>query len=1323
MKRSLFRLVLALAMVAMAGTFAYAQSKASVSGVVVDSSGGVLPGVTVVVKNTATGASSQAVTNGSGLFSVPSLDAGTYQITITLQGFSTVVVNDVQLIVGANQDITKTVMQVGNMSTVVNVKSTAELINTQSSQVQTRISATEINEVPLVTRNLLNFVTLLPGVDTASTQRASTVNGLPQSTLNITIDGVNIQDNTLKTSDGFFALIRPQLDQVEEVTVTGAVPGANSAGSGAVQIAFVTRAGSNKVNGSAYYYLRHPNLNSNYYFNIVNGLPRNAVVVNQYGARLGGPIVIPGMIDGHGKAFFFINYEEMNQPTNATRTREVVNPAMINGTFTYNRGTTTAPVYQSVNLMNLITPSSTAALVTAGTITQTQANLILGANRFDPTNVSVLNQIDAATRTTGTLVQNSDPNTFDYIYQTSSVRFEHIPTTRLDFNLSPNHRLNGTYNFQKVNSQPDLLNGAESAFPGLPGAGNQYSYRNSGSLSLRSTLSANLVNQLDYGIQSSPVHFFTNITAADYTNQGGFAITLPGVWTNPFATRGPQYRNAPNWDIHDSLNWLKGKHSFSMGVTYDHFRIDNANYNTVPGINETGLETADPANNFFTAANFPGATTGQLSAAAGVYGMLTGRVNSISGTYRLDDNGNYVYDGPVVLRGTLSDIGSFVQDSWRMSPTVTLNAGLRWDVQLPFRPASSIMSTTTLADACGMSGILSASSNAQGLPCNLFQPGLLPSGTIVSPTYIQYTAGTKGYKTEWKNFAPNVGIAWRPNIKSGLLRGILGDPEQATIRGGFGVAYNRNGMNDFTGVYGSNPGSTTSGTRSTANGNLGDNNGVLLLSSLNPATVAPTVVGGQVVPATGMWPIAANTANSLNIFDPNIHVSHSTSYSLGLQRAFGRDMAAEVMYVGTRNYQGWTIENWNEVNFRENGFTTEFKNAMANLQANINSGVASRSKSFAYFGPGTGTVPLPTYLAYLTGSTATTDPTKYTASLFTNTTFVGRLNVFQPSVSGAAGDLASAARQSLGIAAGFAPNFWRMNPNVGNVNVTTGALDSQYDSVQATLRRRLSKGLSVSANFTYAFDRKVSDGSGNGNQGLTTLHDPRFLVRDVTGVPKALKLDWTYEIPVGRGRRFGTNMNSIVNYIIGGWSFDGTGRLQSGRQVSLTGVKLVGMTLDEFKSIYKVYKRNDPVTGVPSIYMLPQDVIDNTILAFSTSATSVTGYGSAGAPSGRYFAPESGAGCVAIFPGDCSGYAQVFATGPLFKRFDISFKKTFPFAKRANFQMEVDLLNAFDAINFIPVFTTSTTQSNYHVTSGYTDSSNTFDPGGRLGQLVWRINW
>jgi hypothetical protein len=160
------------------------------------------------------------------------------------------------------------------------------------------------------------------------------------------------------------------------------------------------------------------------------------------------------------------------------------------------------------------------------------------------------------------------------------------------------------------------------------------------------------------------------------------------------------------------------------------------------------------------------------------------------------------------------------------------------------------------------------------------------------------------------------------------------------------------------------------------------------------------------------------------------------------------------------------------------------------------------------------------------------------------------------------------------------------------------------------------------------------------------------------------------------------------------------------------------MSLDELRDNFKI--RIDEATKI--VYTLPQDIIDNTIKAFSTSPTSSTGYGALGPPTGRYLAPANGPDCIQIHRGDCAP-ADVFVNGPIFTRFDLNVKKRFPIGARRSFELGVDILNLFDAINFNAVAQAGSGATINQVNQAYQDPNVTFDPGGRLMQLVFRFNF
>src|SRR5712692_391766 len=325
MRRVLYSIVVVLALAR--PSYGQGGTTSTLSGIVVDTSGAVVPGADVVAKHNGTGVTTSAVTNADGVFSFPALNTGSYSVTVSLQGFKTFIENNVVLTSGTGANV-RAVLQVGGLEEQVTVSSASEIVQTQNSTITTTISTNQITKLPLTSRSAMDFVPFMPGVATSAGTRQSVINGLPRGTINITLDGVNIQDNTLRSTDGFFAIVSPRLDAIEEVTVQTAAQGADAGGQGAVQVKFVTRSGSNAYTGSGYYYYRNDKLNANTWFNNRDGNAKPKLLQNQEGFRLGGPIV-------HNKVFFFVNYEEFHQPFDQPRTRTLLNPQAQGGVFTF----------------------------------------------------------------------------------------------------------------------------------------------------------------------------------------------------------------------------------------------------------------------------------------------------------------------------------------------------------------------------------------------------------------------------------------------------------------------------------------------------------------------------------------------------------------------------------------------------------------------------------------------------------------------------------------------------------------------------------------------------------------------------------------------------------------------------------------------------------------------------------------------------------------------------------------------------------------------------------------------------------------------------
>jgi len=1299
--------------------FAQGGVTSTLTGTVTDTSGAVIPGASVTVKRAETGLTTEAVTNADGQFTVPALNAGTYSVTVSLAGFKTVTLNNVVLNAGVPAGL-KVTMEIGGIAEQVVVQAASEVVNTQSSTVSTTINAKQISSLPLTSRSALDFVVNLPGVNTPGTARNSTVNGLPQGAINITLDGISIQDNYLKTSDGFFARVSPRLDAIEEVTVTSAANGADSGGQGAVNIRFVTKSGTNTFKGNVFHTLRHDALNANTFFNnrdltdpVTHKAPKSELRQYQPGFNAGGPIAIPGLWNGRDKAFFFFNYEENRQPSKRTDNRIILTEAAANGAYTY--GNTT------VNLLQLAAANGQTATL-------------------DP----VISKLFADMRTAsakGSIQSLSDPILQQATFQIDTHNYTPYPLGRVDYNITKNHRLTGSFNYNHINSTPDTTNTRQPFFPGFPNTGSQQSTRYTTSESLRSNVGANLVNELRVGASGGATFFSPELSPSlfggnSFGDQGGYYLNIGNTTTssccstalaNAGNTANFSAREGATRVVEDTLNWLRGSHNMSFGTSWTYGHVWLKNQQMVPEL-RFGIATGDPAAAMFTTANFPNASNTQLTNARALYAVLTGRVASIRGTVRFNpDTNQYQYLGQGLQQGHMTTWGFFAQDNWRVRSDLTINAGLRYELQTPFRAENDSYSTASLADLCGVSG-----TGPDGA-CNLFKPGTL---TGRAPTLVNYTKGTPAFNTDFNNLAPSLGMTWRPSFSNGPMRRLMGEEGDTVFFASYAMSYERLDLSSYTGPLGTNPGTRLDPVRDTTQSgqNALNNDGLGLPVLLRQSTR----LGPGLFPQTQNYPMSPSRTDSIDIFNPNIQTPYSQTWAAGIRRKMSRDIGVEVRYVGSRHLQGWGTYNLNETDIVNNGFLKEFRQAQANLQANI---AAGRGSTFAYTGvPGTG--PLPIYLAYFTGTPISQagDASKYTGSLWSDTNFTNPLAVYNPQpftpagTSGTTGLAGDPQRRANAAAAGLPVNLFLLNPDIANANFESNIGSTKYDSLQLDVTKRMSQGLLLQGGYVF----------GNSYQSvrysLKTPYQRVLQTGDPGSVTHALKFNWVYELPFGNGRRFLGSSHGLIDRLVGGWEFDGIARIQSGRMVDFGNVRLVGMSQKDLQKAYKWYEyaaTGISATAPVNIYLLPQDILENTIRAFSTSATSATGYGTLGAPTGRYIAPANGPGCIETAGntafstvsfsnigtiggfGEC-GVRTLPLTGPIYQRWDISAVKRTRLVGRTMFEFRADLINAFNHPNFTPVgfptIANASNADNYRVTGVQENSS-------RVIQLVTRFSW
>lgn len=1294
-------------------TIIFGQTTSSISGTITDQNQELVAGAAVTIKNEQSGVSYNATTTDNGTFTVPALPTGTYQVTVSANGFKQSVVDAVKLDVGVPATVNVS-LEVGAATEVVNVTSEAEILNTQNANVSSTIVGRQIVEQPQASRDALDLVLFLPGVQTTGRPRTSTINGLPKGALNITIDGVDVQDNLISSNDGFFTYVRPRVDAIQEVTVSTATPGAESSGEGAAQIKFVTQRGTNDYRGGLYWYHRQPSLNANYFFNnqdlapdpVTGKAPRNPIRLNQYGGKFGGPLPFlnfgeggPIFNSGKDRSFFFVNYEEFKLVEQQLRNNRVVlTPDAQTGFFTY--GT------NRVNLFQLAANNGFTSTV-------------------DPTISGLLTEIR------NTLNQGSlstfDANRQIFSYLAPAKQNRSFLALRFDFNLSKNHQLENITNYQKFATvSGDFLNASDPAFPGFPTFSDSLSTRYSNSTALRSTITSNLINEARFAYQGGPVSFGP-LSPSQFANQNGVDLTFgfgltdatyPGART--FGT-GQSRRSTPFYGFTDNLTWIRGNHTLNFGGGYNEIRAISDNDPQVVPIVTLGVVTGDPVTSLFTTANFPGASTTDLANAAALYALLTGRVSGTSRNAYLND-GNFNLLGSTKVRFKEKRFSLYAQDSWRARPNLTVTGGLRWEPAFPVVSLNSNATRTTYEGLFGVSGV-----------GNLFMPGTLTG----QPT--QFTVlrpGEKLYATDYNNFAPSISVAYSPSFENGLLKSVFGGNGETVFRGGYSMAFVREGLSNVSTVSGANPGATLTVNRQASTGTLPF--GSLLRD--------PSTLQAPNFPTTATFPFPGNITDAAFGYDPDLRTGIVHSWTFGIQRALSNSTALEVRYVGTRADDLWRRVNLNEVNVVENNFLREFQAAQANFFANR---AAGRGNTFAYFGPGTGTNPLPTILGYFSGlsGAAANSAANYTSSFFANSSFFNTFSPNNASPLGFAGLLNNnpALFSANRAAAGIPVNFFVANPGkLGGSSFTTNGIDTSYHALQIELRRRLSRGLLVQANYTFSKSLTNAFASSQTvfSQPLTLRESENERLesfRAPQDITHAFKASWIYELPFGNGQSFFGNANRLLNALIGGFEFHGTARVQSGRPFSFGNVQLVGMTREELQKEIKIRKNFDRtiLTTLPrnAVIFLPEDIILNTARAFNTSVTSATGFATTGSvtgpPTGRYIAPANSNGCVQAFTGQC-GFSNLIVDGPMFTRFDLSLVKKIRFTERMNLEMRGEFLNAFNNINFMiggsaavdvaavggfanPAFG--------RVTNAYQDISTTNDPGGRLVQLVLRLNF
>jgi hypothetical protein len=1248
-RTSLFTLIL-LSVIALLATTSSAQiTTTGIRGIVRDPNGAVVPNVTVEVTDNSTGVQQTTVSSSDGNFLFPNLQFGSYKLTAAATGFKTAVITSVVVGSGRTTDVAVD-LEVGTAAETVQVMASADQLNTTTNEVGATIDNKLVQNLPFGGREGLNFAGLIAGNSRSNNQRNSTYNGLPNASLNITVDGMNNNSQRFKSGGtSFFSFAPARIDAIEEVSVSTTGLGADAGGEGAMQIRMTTKRGSDQYHGKVLYQGENEALNANGFFRNMQGLPRSRVRSHNVVGSIGGPLA-HFFKPFKNKLFFFAYYEVQPQPSTQTLTQAVLTPAARQGIFTY---IGTDGVKRTKNLLTEVAGFT-------GTV--------------DPTINGILDKIQASQAGGRLIPINGVPTEFmqNLQWEQSLNTIQHFPTARLDYQINQKIAWHGTWNLRNS----DFTKGTVS-YPGNP-----YDFVGPNGTNIHSsatpyvatntvdwTIRQNIINTATFGVQSNGENFFIGANPHRFEDQGNRIINTPLInpWIPNVAT---DVRNNPVFQFTNNVNWVKGRHTITLGGTWLHTSFYSHTYGTagIPQYN-LGVVAADPANNAIRTALTNINTTGNdVNNALNLYALLTGRITSVSVATQVDEETKkYLQFAETMQRYAFTTFGLYAQDSFRIRPDLTLNFGIRFQFDGDIHSGNDLLSQP-------------GGDNFYGPSTGLFQPGVLNGNQ--NPAFVEVI---HPYSRDYMNPAPNFGFAWNPSgARSGFLGKLLGD-RKTVVRGGYSITFYNEGLNSISNSLSAGRGLTQSGTAT---------NGIEFVpGSLNLRSPAPAI---NVFPATFGFPIfqkAFSAPVGGSYVDPDLVSPYVQNWSFGIQRQLTNDITLEVRYVGNKATHMWHRQNLQEVNIFENGFLAEFIQAKKNLDINIANG---RGNTFINNSlPGQG--PLPIFQAAFGQIAPGQPPALSAAQGFGNATFIQNLN------QGVAGTLAQTLATSptnfcrlVGnkvpscVTAGFTVpgahpiNLFQSNPFLSSMILQTSNGDNNYHGLQVDVKHRLSRGLSLGAN--YVWSKALGDLLNETDQAAGyqwfTIRNAQFNYGpspfDRRHVFNAY---WTYDLPFGKGRRF-LNSSGLLNRVVGGWTVGGRETIGSGNPFLLNGGRNTFNNLSQSGIVFgggltaeQLQQALSSVAGGFSNTALISNVAS--IATINTAART-------SAVNPALFAPAS-------TPGQFSGFVYLRNT-PLYI-FDMSVNKEIPITERVRFTMRLVALNFlnhpfFDIGNAGPTSTT-----------------------------------
>ena len=741
------------------------------AGTVTDPSGAAIAGATVTAKNHDTGVATTTVSTSAGVYRFPELPLGTYDVTATAPGFKSAVLTGVVVQI-QNVSALNITLQVGTQTESVTVNAGAPHVEAESSDVGGVVSSRQVIELPLplggvgALRAVEAFEFLLPGTTGPGT--ANSNNGIFISKIaggqnfanEVLIDGAS---QTRSENGSSFDEEAPSVEAIQEFKITDALPAAEYGRTTGGIENFVTKSGTNTFHGTAYEIFRNEDLDANTWFNNFNGsqcaagnaacAATNARPVdkkNDYGGTLGGPVWIPRVYNGHDKTFFFFSWEQLGYKLGATNPSTVPTDAMRNGDFSspaiFNTGNRIGtnpcdgtPVYQG----EIFDPATTR--IVNGVLCRTQ----FPGNKIDPSRFRAVakNLLPFWPEPTDKTAQFSN-----FLFSSTIPITNTATTIRIDHSFSEKSKFFGSYN-SRENSRTSGGN------PILPDPVDPRTWKQDFTthffrLGWDYFFTPTLLNHLVIGSNRSNSKNYAQAIFAGVNWSQKLGIGNVNSLNFPQITVGEQIDNLGNppqnddnvdngLRFYESVAWEHGKHSMKFGFDYRWQQYSPINGNS-------------PTFNFCRAQT----TSDPTETALGGNGFASFLLGDPCGAGQ-----RIVTSQP---RWTSHYVAGFAQDDFKVTHTLTLNLGIRYDVDVPRREARDQTSNFSLTAIDPQFGI----------------PGALVFGSHCD------ICNTAWADTWRKDVAPRIGFAYSPERLHG----------KTVVRGGFAIFYGPLQYADFGGA-------------------------------------------------------------------------------------------------------------------------------------------------------------------------------------------------------------------------------------------------------------------------------------------------------------------------------------------------------------------------------------------------------------------------------------------------------------------------------------------------------------------------------------------